>query len=59
LGLANLRARLQQLYSGSAELSVDIEKGGATVIVILPYCSDEAALERPLPVGDLIDEPAG
>jgi len=39
IGLANTRARLQQLYGDSGQLSVENgEPGGAVVTVVLPYC---------------------
>jgi signal transduction histidine kinase len=37
IGLANLRARLKQMYGAEGELRIDIANTGTTVEVILPY----------------------
>src|SRR5690606_1649326 len=38
IGIANLRARLQQLYAGNAELRLDLrESGQAAARLVLPY----------------------
>jgi LytS/YehU family sensor histidine kinase len=37
LGLANLRSRLEQLYSAAGELTVDESEAGTSVCVTVPY----------------------
>ena len=48
LGLANLRARLNQLYGSDAELRMECTDGGAAVEVIVPYRRLAVAAELPV-----------
>lgn len=57
IGLANLRARLQQLYGERAALSLESgESGGATVTVMLPYVTHPEAERDISKTGDPEDE---
>ena len=59
IGIANLRARLQQLYAGNAELRLDLrENGQAAARLVLPYRQLAPDAEEDLLLGEFVDEHA-
>lgn len=59
MGIANLRARLQQLYGGQAELRTSFGDGDkALVELILPYRPLASSAEDELLIGEFVNERA-
>ncbi len=60
MGIANLRARLQQLYGSNAELRTAFNDGDkSAVTLILPYRPLAPNAEDEILVGEFVDERAG
>jgi hypothetical protein len=62
MGIANLRARLQQLYGGQAELRTAFGEGDGdktSVELILPYRRLASSAEDELLIGEFVNERAG
>ncbi len=60
MGIANLRARLQQLYGGQAELRTAFGDGDKTSVeLILPYRRLASSAEDELLIGEFVNERAG